>query len=72
MELKSLGDNTFKLTVPEGKGHVFTGNEIPEGGEAPTLVATYRAGRNQRVPGTTLSIPDTRIGIYPKNYVSKS
>ena len=72
MQLKSLGDNKFKLTVLEGKGHVFTGDEIPEGSEAPTLVATYRAGRNQKVPGTNNVIPDTRIGIYPANYVNKS
>ena len=72
MQLKSLGDNKFKLTVPEGEGHVFTGSEIPEGSEAPTLVATYRAGRNQKVPNTKNIIPDTRIGIYPANYVGKS
>ena len=72
MELKSLGDNKFKLTVPEGAGHVYTDGQIPEGNEAPTLVATYRAGRNQRVPGTKLVIPDTRIGIYPASYVGKS
>jgi hypothetical protein len=72
MELKSLGDNEFKLTVPEGKGRVYTDGQIPDGNEAPTLVATYRAGRNQRVPGSKDVIPDTRIGIYPKNYVSNS
>jgi hypothetical protein len=70
IELKSLGDGKFKLTSTDG--HVFTGGQIPEGNEAPTLVATYRAGRNQRVPGTKLVIPDTRIGIYPASYVSKS
>lgn len=72
MELRSLGDNEFKLTVPEGKGRVYTDGQIPDGNEAPTLVATYRAGRNQRVPGSRDVIPDTRIGIYPKNYVSNS
>ena len=72
MELKSLGENRFELTVPKGAGHVYTGDQIPEGNEAPTLVATYRAGRNQRVPDTKLVIPDTRIGIYPANYVSTS
>ena len=72
MELRSLGDNEFKLTVPEGKGRVYTDGQIPDGNEAPTLVATYRAGRNQRVPGSRDVIPDTRIGIYPENYVSNS
>ena len=72
MELKSLGENRFELTVPKGAGHVYTDDQIPEGNEAPTLVATYRAGRNQRVPGTKLVIPDTRIGIYPASYVGKS
>jgi hypothetical protein len=72
MELRSLGDNEFKLTIPEGKGRVYTDGQIPDGNEAPTLVATYRAGRNQRVPGSRDVIPDTRIGIYPKNYVSNS
>lgn len=71
MELKSVGDNAFELTVPSGKGRVYTGNQIPEGEEAPTLVATYRAGRNQKVPGTNKVIPDIRLGIYPKNYISK-
>lgn len=70
VELKSLGDGKFKLTSTDG--HVFMDGQIPEGNEAPTLVATYRAGRNQRVPGTKLVIPDTRIGIYPKNYIGKS
>lgn len=70
IELKSLGNNKFKLTSTDGS--TYTNGEIPEGSEAPTLVATYRAGRNQRVPGTKLVIPDTRIGIYPANYVSKS
>jgi len=71
MELKSVGDNSFELTVPKGKGRVYTGGEIPGEGEAPTLVATYRAGRNQKVPGTKLVIPDVRLGIYPKNYISR-
>ena len=71
MELKSVGDNSFELTVPSGKGRVYTGNQIPEEGEAPTLVATYRAGRNQKVPGTKLVIPDVRLGIYPKNYINR-
>ena len=70
IELKSLGGNKFKLTSTGGP--TYTGGQIPQGEEAPTLVATYRAGRNQRVPGTKLVIPDTRIGIYPANYVSKS
>jgi hypothetical protein len=72
MELKSLGENRFELSVPQGKGYVFTGDQIPQGDEAPTLVATYRAGRNQRVLGSKDVIPDTRIGIYPKNYIGKS
>jgi len=70
IELKSLGNGKFKLTSTGGS--VYTNGEIPEGNEAPTLVATYRAGRNQRVPGSKDVIPDTRIGIYPKSYVSKS
>jgi len=70
IELKALDNNTFTLTSTDG--NVYTNGQIPEGNEAPTLVATYRAGRNQRVPGTKLVIPDTRIGIYPANYVSKS
>lgn len=70
IELKSLGNGKFKLTSTDGS--VYTNGEIPEGNEAPTLVATYRAGRNQRVPGSRDVIPDTRIGIYPKSYVSKS
>jgi hypothetical protein len=72
MELKSLGEGIFKLTIAKGKGFVFTGDEIPDGNEAPTLVATYRAGRNQKVPRSKDVIPDTRIGIYPKSYVSNS
>ena len=72
MELKSLGEGAFKLTVTKGEGSVFTGDEIPGGNEAPTLVATYRAGRNQKVPGSKDVIPDTRIGIYPASYVGKS
>lgn len=71
MELKSVSDNSFELTVPKEKGRVYTGNQIPEGDEAPTLVATYRAGRNQKVPGTKLVIPDIRLGIYPKNYINR-
>lgn len=71
MELKAVGDNSFELTVPKEKGRVYTGNQIPEGEEAPTLVATYRAGRNQKVPGTKLVIPDARLGIYPKNYINR-
>ena len=71
MELKLVSDNSFELTVPKEKGRVYTGNQIPEGDEAPTLVATYRAGRNQRVPGTKLVIPDIRLGIYPKNYINR-
>lgn len=71
MELKAVGDNSFELTVPKEKGRVYTGNQIPEGEEAPTLVATYRAGRNQKVPGTKLVIPDVRLGIYPKNYINR-
>jgi hypothetical protein len=79
MQLKKVDGDKFELTVPEGKGGVFTGGRIPDGTEAPTLVATYRAGRNQVVPvevvpGTKkkakLVIPDTRIGIYPNNYIS--
>ena len=70
IELKSLGDGRFKLTSTDG--HVFADGQIPEGNEAPTLVATYRAGRNQRVPGTKLVIPDTRIGIYPASYIKAS
>lgn len=70
IELKSLGGNKFKLTSTGGP--TYTDGQIPQGEEAPTLVATYRAGRNQRVPGTKLVIPDTRIGIYPANYVSRS
>lgn len=71
MELKAVGDNSFELTISGGKGRVYTGNQIPEGEEAPTLVATYRAGRNQKVPGTKLVIPDVRLGIYPKNYINR-
>lgn len=70
MELSPSGNSTFILTSKDGR--VYTNGEIPEGNEAPTLVATYRAGRNQKVPNTKLVIPDTRIGIYPANYVSKS
>ena len=69
IELKSFGNGKFKLTSTNGS--VYTNGEIPEGNEAPTLVATYRAGRNQRVPGEKKVIPDTRIGIYPRNYISK-
>lgn len=70
IELKPIGDNKFELVAP--RGQVYKSGQIPQGEEAPTLVATYRAGRNQKVPGTNLIIPDTRIGIYPASYVSKS
>ena len=68
--LNSLGDNKF--TLGSNNGRIYTYGQIPEDMDAPTLVATYRAGRNQRVPNTKLVIPDTRLGIYPQNYISNS
>lgn len=41
---------------------------IPEN-DPPVLAATYRGGRNQRMPGEKESLADVRLGVYFKSYI---
>ncbi len=58
LELKETSNNVYELTAPE----IYVYPKIPEGKNKPTLVATYRKGRNQD------GIQDVRFGIYPESY----
>lgn len=58
-DLKLQGDGDV-LTLTATRSYVYP--QIPTGGDTPTLVATYRADRNQA------GIPNVRLGIYPESY----
>jgi hypothetical protein len=58
MQLEDLGNNTYELTAPT----IYTYDQVPEDGNTPTLVATYRKGRTQD------GIQNVRFGIYPESY----
>jgi hypothetical protein len=62
LKLIKLGENEYKLTAPT----LYTYPKIPTGPNKPTLVATYRKGRNQA------GIKNVRLGIYPASYAGKS
>ena len=56
------------------EGNTLTANKvyyypyIPEN-DPPVLAATYRGGRNQRMPGEKESLADVRLGVYFKSYI---
>jgi hypothetical protein len=58
-DLKLKGDGDI-LTLTATRSYVYP--QIPTGGDTPTLVATYRADRNQA------GIENVRLGIYPQSY----
>lgn len=69
LSLKSVGENKYEIV---STGGTYTYPQPLPAEDTPTLVATYRGGRNQKVIGTKQTIPDTRIGIYPASYVKVS
>lgn len=69
LSLKDVGENRYEIT---STGGTYTYPQPLPVGDTPTLVATYRGGRNQKVIGSKEVIPDTRIGIYPASYVKGS
>lgn len=69
LSLKDVGENRYEIT---STGGTYTYPQPLPARDTPTLVATYRGGRNQKVAGGKEIIPDTRIGIYPASYVKGS